>query len=231
MREIVLDTETTGFEPSEGHRIVEIGAVELFNHMPTGRTYHQYINPERDMPTEAFAVHGLSEEFLRNHPVFRNIGEAFLDFVGDARLIIHNAAFDIKFLNFELGRIGLTHLQWDRVVDTLAMARRKFPGSPASLDALCRRFGVDNSAREKHGALLDSEILAEVYLELIGGRQPDLVLAPINDRKKDLSQTDTDWRPRPRPVPLGSRLTDAEATAHAAFVEGMGDTAIWKRSI
>lgn len=230
MREIVLDTETTGFEPSEGHRIVEIGAVELFNHMPTGRTYHQYINPERDMPTEAFAVHGLSEEFLRNHPVFRNIGEAFLDFVGDARLIIHNAAFDIKFLNFELGRIGLTHLQWDRVVDTLAMARRKFPGSPASLDALCRRFGVDNSAREKHGALLDSEILAEVYLELIGGRQPDLVLAPINDRKKDLSQTDTDWRPRPRPVPLGSRLTDAEATAHAAFVERMGDTAIWKRS-
>src|SRR5690606_29199012 len=154
----------------------------------------------------------------------------FLDFVGDARLIIHNAAFDIKFLNFELGRIGLTHLQWDRVVDTLAMARRKFPGSPASLDALCRRFGVDNSAREKHGALLDSEILAEVYLELIGGRQPDLVLAPINDRKKDLSQTDTDWRPRPRPVPLGSRLTDAEATAHAAFVERMGDTAIWKRS-
>ena len=231
MREIVLDTETTGFEPSEGHRIVEIGAVELFNHMPTGRSYHQYINPERDMPTEAFAVHGLSEEFLCNHPVFRNIGEAFLDFVGDARLIIHNAAFDIKFLNFELGRIGLTHLQWDRVVDTLAMARRKFPGSPASLDALCRRFGVDNSAREKHGALLDSEILAEVYLELIGGRQPDLVLAPINDRKKDLSQTDTDWRPRPRPVPLGSRLTDAEATAHAAFVERMGDTAIWKRSI
>lgn len=230
MREIVLDTETTGFEPSEGHRIVEIGAVELFNHMPTGRTYHQYINPERDMPTEAFNVHGLSEDFLRGHPVFRAVGQAFVDFVGDARLIIHNAAFDIKFLNFELGRIGLTHLQWDRVVDTLAMARRKFPGSPASLDALCRRFGVDNSAREKHGALLDSEILAEVYLELIGGRQPDLVLAPINDRKKDLSQTDTDWRPRPRPVPLGSRLTDAEATAHAAFVERMGDTAIWKRS-
>lgn len=229
MREIVLDTETTGFEPSEGHRIVEIGAVELFNHMPTGRTYHQYINPERDMPSEAFAVHGLSEEFLRGHPVFRNIGQAFVDFVGDAKLVIHNAAFDIKFLNFELGRIGLTHLAWDRVVDTLTMARRKFPGSPASLDALCRRFGVDNSAREKHGALLDSEILAEVYLELIGGRQPDLVLAPAGPRTKGPVVTDTDWRPRPRPAPLPPRLTEAEAAAHAAFTAAMGETAIWKR--
>lgn len=229
MREIVLDTETTGFEPSEGHRIVEIGAVELFNHMPTGRTYHQYINPERDMPAEAFAVHGLSEDFLRGHPVFRAIGQSFIDFVGDARLVIHNAAFDIKFLNFELGRIGLTHLDWGRVVDTLAMARRKFPGSPASLDALCRRFGVDNSAREKHGALLDSEILAEVYLELIGGRQPDLVLAPVASGSKGPVAVDPDWRPRPRPQPLPARLTESELTAHAAFVDAMGDQAIWKR--
>ncbi|MFN3294326.1 MAG: DNA polymerase III subunit epsilon, partial [Gemmobacter sp.] len=182
MREIVLDTETTGLEPAEGHRIVEIGAVELYNHMPTGRVYHQYINPQRDMPPEAFAVHGLSEEFLRGHPVFAAIGQAFLDFVGDARLVIHNAAFDIKFLNFELGRIGLAPFEWDRVTDTLALARQRFPGSPASLDALCRRFGVDNSAREKHGALLDSEILADVSLELIGGRQPDLVLAPAAPR-------------------------------------------------
>jgi DNA polymerase-3 subunit epsilon len=229
MREIVLDTETTGFEPSEGHRIVEIGAVELFNHMPTGRTYHQYINPQRDMPTEAFNVHGLSEEFLRSHPVFRDIGRAFLDFIADARLVIHNAAFDIKFLNFELERAGLMQLEQARVTDTLALARRKFPGSPASLDALCRRFGVDNSAREKHGALLDSEILAEVYLELIGGRQPDLVLAPAGARNNGPVLADADWRPAPRPAPLPPRLTEAEAQAHAAFVAGMGDAAIWKR--
>jgi len=226
MREIVLDTETTGFEPSEGHRIVEIGAVELFNHMPTGRTYHQYINPERDMPAEAFAVHGLAEDFLRRHPVFKAVGAAFLDFIGDARLVIHNAAFDIKFLNAELGWAGLPKLSWDRVTDTLGMARQKFPGSPASLDALCRRFGVDNSAREKHGALLDSEILAEVYLELIGGRQPDLVLAPVSSRAKGAPDP-SDWRPGPRPAPLPPRLTRAEAEAHEAFVKGLGDAAIW----
>ena len=229
MREIVLDTETTGFEPSEGHRIVEIGAVELLNHMPTGRVYHQYINPERSMPAEAFAVHGLSEDFLRPQPVFRQIARAFADFIGDARLVIHNAAFDIKFLNFELGLAGLPPLSWDRVTDTLAMARQKFPGSPASLDALCRRFGVDNSAREKHGALLDSEILAEVYLELIGGRQPDLVLAPVKVASGGPRLADADWRPGPRPVPLGPRLTEAEAEAHAAFVAKLGDAAIWKR--
>lgn len=229
MREIVLDTETTGLEPAEGHRIVEIGAVELYNHMPTGRVYHQYINPQRDMPPEAFAVHGLSEDFLRGHPVFAAIGPAFLDFVGDARLVIHNAAFDIKFLNYELDRIGLATIAWDRVTDTLALARRRFPGSPASLDALCRRFGVDNSAREKHGALLDSEILAEVYLELIGGRQPDLVLAPSAPRSTGTAAPDADWRPRPRPAPLPSRLTEAEAKAHAAFVAAMGEAAIWNR--
>lgn len=170
MREIVLDTETTGFEPASGDRIVEIGAVELFNHLPTGRTYHQYINPQRAMPTAAFEVHGLGDDFLRDKPVFKDIAAAFLDFIGDAQLVIHNAAFDMKFLNAELQWAGLPPLPYARATDTLAIAKTRFPGAPASLDALCRRFGVDNSAREKHGALLDSEILAEVYLELVGGQ-------------------------------------------------------------
>lgn len=230
MREIVLDTETTGFEPSEGHRIVEIGAVELFNHMPTGKTYHQYINPERLMPKEAFEVHGLGDEFLRDKPVFKQIGRAFLDFIGDAKLVIHNAAFDVKFLNFELKLMGLPTLDWSRAIDTLTIARQRFPGSPASLDALCRRFGVDNSAREKHGALLDSEILAEVYLELIGGRQPDFGLAsqPAKSAAASAGLTD-DWRPRPRPEPLPPRITEAEAAAHAAFVAKLGEGALWAK--
>lgn len=225
MREIVLDTETTGFDPTTGDRIVEIGAVELFNHMPTGRTYHQYINPERMMPKDAFEVHGLGDDFLRDKPVFAVIGQAFLDFVSDdGQLVIHNAPFDMKFLNFELDRAGLRSIPMHRATDTVAMARKKFPGSPASLDALCRRFGIDNSARTKHGALLDSEILAEVYLELIGGRQPDLVLATGNRQQTD---TQTDWRPRARPVPLAPRITESEAAAHAAFVAKLGDGAIW----
>lgn len=232
MREIVLDTETTGFEPSEGHRIVEIGAVELFNHLPTGRTYHQYINPQRNMPKEAFEVHGLGDDFLRDKPLFKDIGQAFLEFVGDAKLVIHNAAFDMKFLNAELDWAGLPKLANDRAIDTLMMARTRFPGSPASLDALCRRFGVDNSAREKHGALLDSEILAEVYLELVGGRQPDLVLAPTGAARTSADTThQADWRPRPRPTPLPMRLTAAEELAHAALVAKLGDAAIWKKRI
>ena len=230
MREIVLDTETTGFEPSEGHRIVEIGAVELWNHLPTGKTYHQYINPERPMPQEAFEVHGLGDEFLRDKPVFARIGQAFLDFVGDARLVIHNAAFDMKFLNAELGWIGLPQLPWERAVDTLAMSRQKFPGSPATLDALCRRFGVDNSAREKHGALLDSEILAEVYLELIGGRQPDFALAagPLAETSGG-AEGGTGWRARPRKTPLPPRLSEQEAAAHAELVASLGEGALWTR--
>jgi DNA polymerase-3 subunit epsilon len=230
MREIVLDTETTGFEPGEGHRIVEIGAVELFNHMPTGRTYHQYINPERAMPKEAFEVHGLGDDMLRDKPVFALIGQAFLDFIGDAQLVIHNASFDMKFLNHELDRARLPTLPLSRATDTLMIARQKFPGSPASLDALCRRFGVDNSMREKHGALLDSEILAEVYLELIGGRQPDFGLATAAETKaRDDTASGTDWRPRPRPEPLPSRLTPEEAVAHEAFVAKLGATAIWAK--
>lgn len=230
MREIVLDTETTGFEPTEGDRIVEIGAVELFNHMPTGKTYHQYINPERKMPKAAFEVHGLGDEFLADKPVFRAIGQAFLDFVGDAQLVIHNAAFDMKFLNHELKGVGLPTLPWARATDTLAIARTKFPGSPASLDALCRRFGVDNSKREKHGALLDSEILAEVYLELIGGRQPNFGLSEATQNPtKAVATPEADWRPRPRAVPLASLLTEAEAEGHAAFLAKMGDAAFWKK--
>lgn len=229
MREIVLDTETTGFEPTEGDRIVEIGAVELFNHMPTGRTYHQYINPQRMMPKAAFEVHGLGDDFLRDKPLFRDIAQAFLDFVGTDRMVIHNASFDMKFLNHELGAVGLPKLPNSQALDTLAMARQRFPGSPSSLDALCRRFGVDNSSREKHGALLDSEILAEVYLELIGGRQPDFALSTANTRSADDMDAGTEWRPKPRPNPLPPRLTPAEAEAHKAFVAKLGDAAIWAK--
>ena len=227
MREIVLDTETTGFEPGEGDRIVEIGAVELFNHMPTGKVYHQYINPERSMPQGAFEVHGLGDEFLRDKPVFKKVGQAFLDFVGDATLVIHNAAFDMKFLNAELGWGGFALLPNNQALDTLTIARKKFPGSPASLDALCRRFGIDNSAREKHGALLDSEILAEVYLELIGGRQPDLVLS-ASSGSTGRDATSEAWRPTPRPEPLAPRITEEERAAHQVFVDKLGDAALWK---
>lgn len=228
MREIVLDTETTGFEPSEGHRIVEIGAVELHNHVPTGRTYHQYINPCREMPEDAFAVHGLGDAFLSGKPVFEAVGQAFLDFVGDAKLVIHNAKFDMKFLNAELGWMGARELSNSQAIDTLAIARRRFPGAPASLDALCRRFGIDNSMREKHGALLDSEILAEVYLELIGGRQPDLVLEQ-NNRAQGLSEDGAPWRARPRPTPLPPRVTEAEKEAHRDLVESLGPDALWSK--
>jgi len=228
MREIVLDTETTGFEPADGDRIVEIGAIELFNHMPTGQIYHQYLNPERSMPAGALAVHGLGDDFLRDKPRFADVVDAFLAFIGDdSRLVIHNAAFDMKFLNAELGWSGRVPIVMDRALDTVALARRRFPGSPASLDALCRRFGIDNSSRDKHGALLDSELLAEVYLELIGGRQPDFALAV--DTAQGASGSVDNWRPSPRPAPLPPRLTRAEAEAHAAMVAGLGDAAIWKR--
>jgi len=229
MREIVLDTETTGFEPHEGHRLVEIGCVELLNHMPTGRTYHQYVNPQRNMPAEAFAIHGLGDDFLRPQPVFAQIADDFLRFVSGATLVIHNAAFDMRFLNAELEWAGKPLLPADRVVDTLMIARRKYPGSPASLDALCRRFGVDNSNRTLHGALLDSEILAEVYLELIGGRQPDFALSVTAGRSLGKTPKQTTWRPRPRPNPLPGRLSDSESDAHAAFIQMMGDAAIWRR--
>ena len=177
MREVVLDTETTGLDPLSGHRIVEIGCIELVNHLATGESYHQYINPERDMPIEAFNVHGLSEQFLSDYPVFADIADAFVDFVGDAPLIIHNATFDMGFINAELARLKRPSIPLAQAVDTVPMARKRFPGAGASLDALCKRFQIDISHRELHGALKDAQLLAEVYLELIGGRQPDLELA------------------------------------------------------
>ncbi len=224
MREIVLDTETTGLDPVAGDRIVEIGGVELLNHLPTGRIYHQYVNPRRDMPPEAQAVHGLTVAFLSDKPAFEDIVEALLDFVGDARLVIHNASFDMKFLNAELGWAARPALPQARALDTLDLARRRFPGAQNSLDALCRRFGIDNSAREKHGALLDAELLAEVYLELIGGRQPDLGLALVGDPGLGSGAAAP---ARARPVPLPSRLTPAEAQAHEAFVREIGAAARW----
>jgi DNA polymerase-3 subunit epsilon len=229
LREVVLDTETTGFEPSEGDRIVEIGALELFNHVPTGRIYHQYINPERSMPEAAFQVHGLGDDFLRDKPVFAEIAQAFCAFIGDASLVIHNAAFDMKFLNAELERVNRPTMPYSRAIDTLAIAKRRFPGSPASLDALCRRFAIDNSARTLHGALLDSQILAEVYLELIGGRQPDFALAS-GGQGSVRDEVGAPWRPAPRPVPLASRLTPDEAEAHAAFIATLAEGSLWPKS-
>jgi DNA polymerase-3 subunit epsilon len=223
MREVVLDTETTGLDPDTGDRIVEIGAVELVNHVPTGRSFHAYVNPQRDVPEDAVGVHGLTAAFLADKPVFTAIAAEFAAFVGDARVVIHNAGFDMKFLNAELGWAGLPGLPWARAVDTLELARRRFPGAQNSLDALCRRFGVDNSGREKHGALLDSELLAEVYLELMGGRQPDLTLAVVTAGPV----AGAIWAPPPRPRPLPPRLTLAEAEAHVRFVATLGEAALW----
>ncbi len=228
MREIVMDTETTGLEARGGDRIVEIGGVELINHLPTGRSYHQYINPERPMPREAFEIHGLGDDFLRDKPVFTRIADDFLAFIADAKLVIHNASFDMAFLNAELARINYPPLPIDRAIDTLEIARRKYPGAQASLDALCKRFAVDNSAREKHGALLDSEILAEVYLELLGGRQQGLILSAEAETKTKTEES-VDWQAPPRPRPLSPRLTEQEAAAHQDFVAELGEDAIWQR--
>jgi DNA polymerase-3 subunit epsilon len=176
IREIVFDTETTGLSPESGDKIVEIGAIELINHVPTGRSYHQYVNPERDIPEEAIEIHGLTNEFLKDYPAFREVAKDFLEFIGDDKLIAHNASFDIKFINFELNLLGYDSIGWNRVVDTLEISRKKFPGAKNNLDALCKRFGVDNSNRAKHGALLDSELLAAVYLELMGGAEPSMLI-------------------------------------------------------
>ncbi|MFG6079682.1 DNA polymerase III subunit epsilon [Paracoccus litorisediminis] len=231
MREIVLDTETTGFDPTTGDRIVEIGAVELMNHLPTGQVFHVYINPERSMPNEAFEVHGLGDDFLRDKPKFAEIAGDFVSFIGDdAKLVIHNAQFDMKFLNFELTRLGHPAMPYSRAVDTLELARKKFPGAQNSLDALCRRFRIDNSNRTLHGALLDSELLAEVYLALRGGRQPGLVLETAAAAAQSGSGVSGQGGPRgARPRPLAPRLSGAEAEAHAAFVAKLGDKAVWLR--
>lgn len=231
MREIVLDTETTGLDPNDGHRVVEIGAVELINHIPTGRVYHEYINPERDMPAEAEKIHGISEAFLKDKPVFAAVAESFLAFLEEdgkgetlpGTLVIHNAAFDMKFLNSELTRLGHVAIGNERVIDSLLLARQRFPGAPANLDALCRRYDVDTSARTKHGALLDSELLAEVYLGLIGGRQPDLDLAVGKGDGKSASTIERVARP-PRPHAPSA----AELEAHQAFLQQIKNP-LWSR--
>ena len=229
MREIVLDTETTGLDPKSGDRIVEIGAIELFNHMPTGKTFHEYLNPEKKMPQEAFAVHGLSDDFLKGKPLFRQIMENLTTFIGESKMIIHNAAFDMKFLNAELLKAGGRPYPLDQAIDTLTIARKKFPGAQNSLDALCRRFSIDNSVREKHGALLDSELLSDVYLELIGGRQPDLILEP-QPSDFNLSRIDKErGLQRKRDTQLNTLITKEEELAHNEFVEALGDYSIWKK--
>jgi DNA polymerase-3 subunit epsilon len=225
MREIVLDTETTGLDPALGHRVVEIGCVEIMNYIPTGAIYHVLINPERDMPPEAEAIHGHSAASLASKPKFAEVADAFLEFVGDARLVIHNAGFDFGFLNFELERCTRSLLLRERIVDTLALARRRHPGGPNRLDDLCARYGIDNSRRTKHGALLDAELLAEVYAELVGGRQARLGL----DRIKAATRLEKSGKTRARPTPLATRLSATEASAHAALVERLGENAIWQR--
>ncbi|MDO9412808.1 MAG: DNA polymerase III subunit epsilon [Pseudolabrys sp.] len=226
MREIVFDTETTGLDPNKGDRLVEIGCVELLNRIPTGATFHAYLNPDRDMPAEAFNIHGLSIEFLRTHKRFADVVDDFLAFIGDdAPLVAHNANFDHGFLCAELKRHNRAVISRDRLVDTLALARRKHTG-PYSLDALCGKYGIDNSRRTKHGALLDAEILAEVYLELLGGRQSSFGLAETVVARK--VGADGIALVRERPAPLTPRLTDAERAAHTVFIATLGENAIWR---
>jgi DNA polymerase-3 subunit epsilon len=225
MREIVLDTETTGLDPLRGDRLVEIGCVEMFNRMPTGQFYHVYINPERDMPAEAFAVHGLSSDFLSTKPLFTEIVEEFLAFIGDAPLVIHNASFDIGFINAELDRVQRGAIPRERLVDTLLLARRKHPGVSNRLDDLCSRYAIDNSRRTKHGALLDAELLAEVYVDLVGARQSQLILTQESQDIRIGSYGDTPRRLRE--IPLMPRVTDAEREAHRAFVATLSDKPIW----
>jgi DNA polymerase-3 subunit epsilon len=230
MREIVLDTETTGLDPKNGDRLIEIGGVEIINRIPTGIEFHRFINPERDVPLDAQNVHGISTEFLIGKPVFRDVVRDFLAFIGDDVLVIHNAQFDINFLNHELGLLGEKPLSFDRVVDTLALARRRHPAGPNSLDALCKRYGIDNSQRTKHGAIVDSLLLAEVYVELLGERQATFGLqtagssVALGERRNGKRTT-----AKARPEPLPSRLTEADLTAHRAFIGKMGVKAIWHR--
>jgi len=225
MREVVLDTETTGLDPAEGHRLVEIGCIELFNRIPTGREFHCYINPDRDMPPEAEAVHGLSASFLAKFPLFGDHIESFLEFIGDAPLIIHNAGFDLKFLNAELGTHSRPLFATDRAIDTLSLARRKFPGAPASLDALCKRFNIDTSRRDKHGALIDATLLAAVYVELIGGKEPglDLMAGATSAGANRLAAHRT---PRPQRPARSFPVVAEEQAAHQSFIARIKN-ALW----
>jgi DNA polymerase III subunit epsilon len=235
LREIILDTETTGLDPKTGDRIVEIGCLELLNRFPSGNEWHFYFNPDRDMPDGAFKVHGISADFLKDKPRFHELADQFIDFIGDATLVIHNAPFDMGFLNHELGRLKLGPLSMDRVVDTLAMARRKHPGSPASLDALCKRYGVDTAVRSKHGALVDCKLLADVYVEMLGERQANLLLAGDRGAQTPTAGASDGARGatpgtkavRQRTKPLAPRLTEDDQARHKAFVETLGPQAIW----
>ncbi|MGF1609697.1 MAG: DNA polymerase III subunit epsilon [Kiloniellales bacterium] len=224
MREIVLDTETTGLDPAAGHRVVELACLELVNHVPTGHTFREYLNPERPMPEEAQRIHGLSDAFLADQPRFAEIADAFLEFIGDAPLVIHNAEFDIGFLNAELRLIGKPEIEASRATDTVLMARQRFPGAQASLDALCRRFEIDNSARSYHGALLDCELLAEVYLELRGGRQPGLAL--VKEAAATAERLVVPSRPQRAPRPHAP--TAEELQAHEALLDGLTDP-LWRQ--
>ena len=227
MREIVLDTETTGLDPADGHRIVEIGCVELFDHVPTGMTFHRYLNPERAVPIESHRVHGLTDEFLADKPLFGAIVDELELFLGDAPLVIHNAAFDIKFLNAEYTRLTRAHIPLSRAIDTIEIAKTKIPGARYSLDELCKRFGIDLSARTKHGALLDAELTARVYLELVGGRQTRLKLAP-GDREENSSSPSANGAARQRAHVLPVRITPEEEAAHRNFVsQELGAGALW----
>ena len=226
MREIVLDTETTGLDPLQGHRLVEVGCIELLNKIPTGATFHAYLNPEREVPAEAFAIHGLSTEFLKGQKRFIEIVDDFLVFIGDAPLVIHNAGFDHGFLCAELKRVERAPIERERLIDTLLLARRKHPAGPNRLDDLCARYGIDNSRRTKHGALLDAEILAEVYLELIGARQAQLGLAE-NVKGRDNGRDGGVGRSE-RGVALAPRVTDADRAAHRDFVATLGEKALWR---
>jgi DNA polymerase-3 subunit epsilon len=224
MREIVLDTETTGLDPFLGHRVVEIGCIELVNCISTSATFHVYLNPERDMPAEAEAIHGLSSAFLADKPKFADVAESLVEFLGDAKLVIHNAGFDLSFLNAELDRLKRPPIARDRVVDTLALARRRHPGGPNRLDDLCARYGIDNSRRTKHGALLDAELLAEVYAELVGGRQARFSL----DRERTAVRAVTVASAKERPAPLSPRLTPDEANSHRKLLATLGTNSVWR---
>jgi DNA polymerase-3 subunit epsilon len=227
LREIVLDTETTGLDPRRGDRLIEIGCIELVNRIPTGNEFHRFVNPEREVPAEAEAVHGLSTAFLADKPVFAEVAEDFLAFIGEDQLVIHNASFDVGFLNAELDRLGKGPILMQRVVDTLMLARRKHPAGPNSLDALCKRYGIDNSNRIKHGALTDSLLLADVYIELLGERQAAMLLADAGKAPETKSANRTQRRARQRPEPLPSALTADDEARHAAFVQTLGVNAIW----
>jgi DNA polymerase III subunit epsilon len=231
MREIILDTETTGLNPNGGDRLIEIGCIELVNRIPSGREFHRFVNPQRDVPSEAEAIHGLSTAFLRDKPLFADVAGEFLEFIAQDAIVIHNAAFDVGFLNFELGRLSLGPITMDRVTCTLQLAKRRHPAGPNSLDALCKRYGIDNTKRTKHGALVDSLLLAEVYIELLGVRQAAFIDfaattgTPLGAEPAPLQR----GKAIQRPAPLPARLSDEDAAAHAAFVETLGESAIWRR--